>query len=57
MKSIYFAEWPLAKPFGRFEVGVRTALSEDHFDAIDATGNTITIQSRQQMTIQSIRRH
>lgn len=38
MKLIHSADWQLGKPFGRFDLDVRAALTEARFDAIDAIG-------------------
>lgn len=38
MRFIHSADWQLGRPFGRFEDGVRSALSDARFDAIDRIG-------------------
>ena len=38
MKLIHSADWQLGKPFGRFDLDVRSALHEARFDAIDTLG-------------------
>jgi hypothetical protein len=38
LRLIHTADWQLGKPYGRFDSGVRAALSEARFDAIDAIG-------------------
>ncbi len=38
MKFLHSADWQLGKPFGRFELDVRAALSDARFDAIDTIG-------------------
>jgi hypothetical protein len=38
VRVLHSADWQLGKAFGRFEPGVRAALTEARFDAIDAIG-------------------
>lgn len=38
MKFVHTADWQLGKAFGRFDPGIRAALTEARFDAIDTIG-------------------
>jgi hypothetical protein len=38
MRFIHTADWQLGKPFGRFDIDVRAALTEARFEALDAIG-------------------
>ena len=38
MKFLHTADWQLGKPFGRFDLEVRSSLTEARFDAIDTLG-------------------